>query len=218
MKNIKLIQLSESSSSSPPSFSFSSSNSGMGKRRIAAIPLNWANSVKCNGIEKLRIWPWHVLQCERLRWPDICILENIFTSPLASRTFSTSVTYSFRWLMSWHLKTNPKIIIDFHLTRYVQHVTMSITEKDCPKWEAFQRLVLRPLWWHDFSRKMLWPVRLEVSDKIVPMPSLPMWLLCRTVWPIRPDLVELLWVNAWIRTMHEPKWICSCSPVTTKTF
>lgn len=38
-----------------------------------------------------------------LRSPDICMLENIFTSPPASRTDSTKLTYSFLRLTSWHL-------------------------------------------------------------------------------------------------------------------
>lgn len=39
-----------------------------------------------------------------LRSPDICMLENILTSPPASRTDSTKLTYSFLRLTSWHLK------------------------------------------------------------------------------------------------------------------
>lgn len=37
------------------------------------------------------------------RSPDTCMVEKILTSPPASRTSSTSFTYSFRFTKSGHL-------------------------------------------------------------------------------------------------------------------
>lgn len=47
-----------------------------------------------------------------LRSPDICMLENILTSPPASRTDSTKLTYSFLRLTSWHLKARECKVCD----------------------------------------------------------------------------------------------------------
>lgn len=64
-----------------------------------------------------------------LRSPDICMLENILTSPPASRTDSTKLTYSFLRLTSWHLKARECKVGDKKYLRNFEAITIEILGK-----------------------------------------------------------------------------------------